>query len=205
MPEENNEKLDKSIDWEKTALLTDSDEADAIGKDGSKYRITTDGPWPIGNVEKGEELAKQGKHEEAIVYYDAAIKADKIIADGEEDNESAKLQYYKAESLIALGRDEEAKQCVDRAEELEPYGYPQPPLPQGMELAKRGKHEKAIEVYTAEIESGKKIRCNENTLLQYYKAESLTELGRDEEAKQCIDRAKELDPNWQPPSKPENK
>ena len=127
MAEENKEKLDKSIDWEKTALLTDSDEADAIGKDGSKYRITTDGPLPIGNVEKGEELAKQGKHEEAIVYYDAAIKADKIIADGEEDNESAMLQYYKAESLIALGRDEEAKQCVDRAEELEPNGPPQPP------------------------------------------------------------------------------
>ena len=26
MSEENNKKLDKSIDWEKTALLTDSDE-----------------------------------------------------------------------------------------------------------------------------------------------------------------------------------
>ena len=127
MSEENNKKLDKSIDWEKTALLTDSDEADAIGKDGNRYKITTDGPWPIGNVEKGEELAKQGKHEEAIVYYDAAIKADKIIADGEEDNESPMLQYYKAESLTALGRYEEAQQCVDRAEELEPNGPPQPP------------------------------------------------------------------------------
>jgi tetratricopeptide (TPR) repeat protein len=119
-------KLDKSIDWGKTSLLTDSDEADAIGKDGNRYKITTDGPWPIGNVEKGEELAKLCKHEEAIVYYDAAIKADKIIADGEEDNESPMLQYYKAESLTALGRDEEAQQCVDRAEELEPNGPPQP-------------------------------------------------------------------------------
>jgi hypothetical protein len=72
-------KLDKSIDWEKTSLLTDSDEADAIGKDGNRYKITTDGQLPLGNVEKGEKLAKQGKHEEAIVYYDAAIKADKII------------------------------------------------------------------------------------------------------------------------------
>ena len=126
MPEENKEKVDKSIDWEKTALLTDSDESDAIGKDGNKYRITTDGPLPIGNLEKGEELAKQGKHEEAIVYYDAAIKADKIIADGEEDNESAMLQYYKAESLTALGRDEEAQQCVNRAEELDPEGPLQP-------------------------------------------------------------------------------
>ena len=127
MAEENNEKLDKSIDWGETARLTDSDEADAIGKDGSKYQITTDGPWPIGNVEKGEELAKQGKHEEAIAYYDAAIKADKRIAGDEEDNESAMLQYYKAASLTALGRDEEAKQCVDRAEELEPNGPLQPP------------------------------------------------------------------------------
>jgi len=160
---------------------------------------------------KINELRKQGKHEEAIVYYDAAIEADKRIADeleleeSDEGDESTMLLYCKAESLTALGRDEEAKQCVDRAEELEPYGYPQPPLPQGMELAKQGKHEKAIEVYTAEIESGKKIRCNENTLLLYYKAVSLTALGRDEEAKQCVDRAKELDPNWQPPSKPENK
>ena len=133
MPEENNEKLDKSIDWGKTALLTDSDEADAIGKDGNKYRITTDGPLPIGNLEKGEELAKQGKHEEAIVYYDAAIKADKRIADeleleeSDEGDESTMLLYCKAESLTALGRDEEAKQCVDRAKELEPNGPPQPP------------------------------------------------------------------------------
>ena len=127
MAEEHNKKLDKSIDWGKTARLTDSDEADAIGKDGNRYKITTDGPWPIGNVEKGEELAKQGKHEEAIVYYDAAIKADKRIAGDEEDNESAMLQYYKAASLTALGRDEEAKQCVDRAEELEPNGPLQPP------------------------------------------------------------------------------
>ena len=126
MAEEHNKKLDKSIDWGKTARLTDSDEADAIGKDGNRYKITTDGPWPIGNVEKGEELAKQGKHEEAIAYYDAAIKADKIIADGEEDNESAMLQYYKAESLTALGRDEEAQQCVNRAEELDPEGPLQP-------------------------------------------------------------------------------
>ena len=132
MPEENNEKLDKAIDWEKTALLTDSDESDVIGKDGNKYRITTDGPLPIGNLEKGEELAKQGKHEEAIVYYDAAIEEDKRIARDEDDeddegDESSMLLYYKAASLTALGRDEEAKQCVDRAEELEPNGPPQPP------------------------------------------------------------------------------
>ena len=132
MPEENNEKLDKAIDWEKTALLTDSDESDVIGKDGNKYRITTDGPLPIGNLEKGEELAKQGKHEEAIVYYDAAIEEDKRIARDEDDeddegDESPMLLYYKAASLTALGRDEEAKQCVDRAEELEPNGPPQPP------------------------------------------------------------------------------
>jgi len=31
-------KLDKSIDWGKTSLLTD--EADAIGKDGNRYKIT---------------------------------------------------------------------------------------------------------------------------------------------------------------------
>ena len=132
MPEENKEKVDKSIDWEKTALLTDSDESDVIGKDGNKYRITTDGPLPIGNLEKGEELAKQGKHEEAIVYYDAAIEEDKRIARDEDDeddegDESPMLLYYKAASLTALGRDEEAKQCVDRAEELEPNGPPQPP------------------------------------------------------------------------------
>ncbi|MBT7253020.1 MAG: hypothetical protein HN875_04730 [Candidatus Nitrosopelagicus sp.] len=132
MPEENNEKLDKAIDWEKTALLTDSDEADAIGKDGNKYRITTDGPLPIGNLEKGEELAKQGKHEEAIVYYDAAIEEDKRITRDEDDesdegDESPMLLYHKAESLTALGRGEEAKQCVDRAKELEPNGPPQPP------------------------------------------------------------------------------
>ena len=33
-------KLDKSIDWGKTSLLTDSDEADAIGKDDNRYKIT---------------------------------------------------------------------------------------------------------------------------------------------------------------------
>ena len=33
-------KLDKSIDWGETSLLTDSVEADAIGKDGNRYKIT---------------------------------------------------------------------------------------------------------------------------------------------------------------------
>ena len=40
MSEENNKKSDNSIDWGKTAGLTDSDEADAIGKDGNRYKIT---------------------------------------------------------------------------------------------------------------------------------------------------------------------
>jgi len=116
MTEENKEKLDESIDWEKTAHLTDSDEAEVFYHHGTKWRITKDGKWPIGNVDKGIELAKQGKHEEAIAYYDTAIRSDKRIG----CDEDPQILFLKATSLIKLGRDDEAKQCVDRAEELQP-------------------------------------------------------------------------------------
>ena len=60
--------------------------------------------------------------EEAIACYDASMDADKKIG----CDENTMTLYSKATSLIELGRDKEAKQCVDRAEELDPEGPPQP-------------------------------------------------------------------------------
>jgi tetratricopeptide (TPR) repeat protein len=64
----------------------------------------------LGWVDKGSVLAKQEKHKEAIACFDTAIKI---------DPEDSQVFFCKCNSLKKLGRNEEAEQCFDKAEELE--------------------------------------------------------------------------------------
>ena len=61
-------------------------------------------------IEKAHELSQLGKNEEALKYFDIAIK---------EDPNFTLAHVYKAEVLRELGRDEEALACFDKLEDLE--------------------------------------------------------------------------------------
>jgi tetratricopeptide (TPR) repeat protein len=75
---------------------------------------TNDIEFLIGWVDKGYALAKQGKHEEAIAYYDTVIRSDKRIGCDEDPS----ILFLKSTSLKKLGRDDEAKKYCDKAEKL---------------------------------------------------------------------------------------
>jgi len=73
-----------------------------------------DAEFLLGWVDKGHALAKEDKHEEAIAYYDTAIRSDKRIG----CDEDPEILFLKATSLKKLGREKEAKQCCNKAEKL---------------------------------------------------------------------------------------
>mgnify|MGYP000904144339 CR=1 FL=1 len=64
--------------------------------------------------QKGIDLAEQGKHEEAILFFERAIFLRKDLG-AEEDPE---ILINKGKSLMELGREKEAKVCFERAVEL---------------------------------------------------------------------------------------
>jgi tetratricopeptide (TPR) repeat protein len=70
--------------------------------------------YKINYRQKGIDLAKQDKHEEAIVCFDKAIVLHEDIGAEIEPE----LMISKAQSLTKLGREEEAKTCYEIAVDL---------------------------------------------------------------------------------------
>jgi len=128
---------------------------------------------------KGVDLAKLGKYEEAIACYDKALEIDP-------KDESA--WYNKGVDLAKLGKYEEAIACYDKALEINPKKE-SAWCNKGWTLGELGKYEEAIACYDKALEIDPKKES-----AWYNKGIDLGELGKYEEAIVCYDKALEINP-----------
>ncbi len=129
---------------------------------------------------KASAAARSGKYEEALKYYDTALRA---------QSNNLRALFNKGVMLHMLGRPAEAIEYYDRYLEINPYD-PEAWSNKGMALRRMGKVEEAIKAY----EKGIELNQDDATLWSN-KGIALRSLGRVEEAIKCYDRALELDPN----------
>ena len=137
------------------------------------------GDIPSAYFLKGNALADQEKHEEAIKCYDKAIEINP-------KNDNAYTN--KGISLAKQENHEEAIKCYDKAIEINPKNdstYNS----KGISLAKQEKYEEAIKCYDKAIEINLK-----NYNAYYNKGNALAKQENHEEAIKCYDKAIEINP-----------
>ena len=130
---------------------------------------------------KGWDLGRLGKYEEAIKSYDKAIEIDP-------NHEAA--WYNKGVALGELGKHEESIKCYDRAIEIDP-NHEAAWYNKGWNLGRLGKHEEAIKSYDKATE----IDPNDEEAW-FGKGWNLSRLGKYEEAIKSYDKAIEIKPNY---------
>ncbi len=133
----------------------------------------------IAEIHNGFVLFDLGKYQEAIRYYDKAIKL----------NPRDTIAYMgKGIALYYLGKYQEAISCYDKAIELDPKNT-EVYYNKALALDKLGKYQEAISCYDKAIELDPK-----NTEVYSGKGFTLSDLGKYQEAISCFDKAIELDP-----------
>lgn len=131
-------------------------------------------------VNKGVAHAQLEEYDEAIGAYQEALNID------EDSEHAASAHTNLAYALWEWGRTEDALDHAERAVEVDPR-FPQAWFNRGFFLAERGLHEEAVNAFDNAIRLGMR---NANVLEE--KARALEELGREDEAEEVVEQAKEL-------------
>ncbi len=129
---------------------------------------------------KASMAARTGKYDEALKYYDEALKA---------QPNNIRALFNKGVMLHMIGKPGEAVQYYDKYLEINPYD-PEAWSNKGMALRRMGKVQEAIRAY----EKGIELNPDDATLWSN-KGIALRSLGRVDEAIACYERALNLDPN----------
>jgi tetratricopeptide (TPR) repeat protein len=130
---------------------------------------------------KGNEHLYKQEYNEAIEYYDKALKIEYNNFD---------LWFNKGYSLNRLGKHEEAIECYDKAIKINPNDA-DAWTNKSAALNSLGKYQEAIE------SCDKAIKINPNDALAWSnKGSALVKLGKYNEAIECYDKALKIDPNY---------
>ena len=176
---------------EKNGMIGESSFSRSIGNKHSEVRLPRSffalGKWFLGNAEpktiinKGVRLSKIGKYEEAISYYDFALKLSPYITEGWNN---------KGDALNMVGRYSEALQCLDNALKMNPR-YASAWMNKGISLTNLGYAHEALECFD------RAIKINQNLAQAWYnKGLVLFNLGRIDDALSCANRALKINPKY---------
>ncbi len=129
---------------------------------------------------KASMAARSGRYEEALKYYDEALKA---------QPNNIRALFNKGVMLQMLGKPGEAIKYYDKYLDINPYD-PEAWSNKGMALRRMGRVTEAIKAYEKGIDLNP-----EDATLWSNKGIALRSMGRIEDAIKCYDRALEIDPN----------
>ena len=146
------------------------------------------GKWFPGNAEpktiinEGVRLSESGKYEEAILYYEFALKLSPYIAEGWNN---------KGNALNIMKRYPEALKCLDNALKLNPH-YASAWMNKGISLANLGYIQEALRCFD------KAIELNPNLAQAWYnKGLILFSLGKIKESLSCANVALRINPKYE--------
>ncbi len=129
---------------------------------------------------KASVAARSGKYDEALKYYDEALKT---------QPNNLRALFNKGVMLHMIGKPAEAVQYYDKYLEINPYD-PEAWSNKGMALRRTGNVQGAIKAY----EKGIELNPDDATLWSN-KGIALRSIGKVQEAIECYDRALTLNPN----------
>ncbi len=129
---------------------------------------------------KASVAARSGRYEEALRYYDEALKA---------QPNNIRALFNKGVMLQMLGKPGDAIKYYDKYLEINPYD-PEAWSNKGMALRRMGRVMEAIKAYEKGIDLNP-----EDATLWSNKGIALRSMGKIDEAIKCYDRALEIDPN----------
>ena len=168
------------------------------GRGGRQNRIRRRGAArPVGEQEaleqnrRGVELARAGRHEEALACFDRAMD---MARDAGESRDAVLLSacMHRGSSLAALGMHRAALACFEVALDLEPgdvYAH----LDKGSSLAALGLHREALACFeraiTLATADGVSYPYRIPHFAYMHKGKLLADLGRGEEAVECFEKA----------------
>ncbi|MGC9015030.1 MAG: tetratricopeptide repeat protein [Thermoproteota archaeon] len=133
-------------------------------------------------INEGVKLSENGKHKEAISYYNLALKIAPYIPEGWNN---------KGNALNHLGRFKEALECLDNALKLNP-NYESAYVNKGISLMNLGNVEEALLCFD------KAIEINPNFAKAWYnKGLALYRLGRIKESLLCANSALRINPEYE--------
>lgn len=146
------------------------------------------GKWFPGNAEpktiinEGVRLSEGGKYEEAISYYEFALKISPYIAEGWNN---------KGNALNMIGRYSEALECLDNALKINPQ-YASAWINKGISLANLGNGQEALKCFD------KAIGISQNLAQAWYnKGLVLLNLGKINESLSCASSALKINPEYE--------
>ena len=140
---------------------------------------------------RGVELARAGRHEEALPYFERAMDLARDAGEGQ-DAVLLSACMHKGSSLAELGRHSEALDCFERAIDMSPgdvYAH----LDKGSSLAELGRHSEALDCFERAIDLATGDGASPPDRIPHFaymhKGRLLADLERYEEAVECFERA----------------